>query len=143
MKADYTVLVIEDSEVDMALVESILQRARNGFTLSLIFAKSLAEGLLKVPLSDAIVCDLELPDSSGADTAEKVADVADGRPLIVLTAATELKLFTEVGRRSKAIVIAKPAGDGLIPVVASMLGAAAAWHEREAEFCDKLVALCD
>jgi diguanylate cyclase (GGDEF)-like protein len=81
-----TVLVIEDSEVDAALVSEMLGQAR-GLSARVIRADRLDRGLERLAQGgiDLVLLDLSLPDSRGLDTFEQASLAAPGVPIIVMS----------------------------------------------------------
>jgi two-component system cell cycle response regulator len=81
-----TVLVIEDSEVDAALVSEMLSQAR-GLNARVIRLDRLDRGLERLRQGgiDVVVLDLSLPDSRGLDTFEQVSVMAPDLPIIVMS----------------------------------------------------------
>src|SRR5579871_4884378 len=85
------ILLLEDEPDSVELVRRYL--TRSGATISLDCATTLAEALAKLRTSDfdLVLCDLNLPDSSGLDTLDSVAGSTD-RLIIVLTGSDEPEL---------------------------------------------------
>lgn len=80
------VLLIEDNKDDLSLTREVFRRARSA-PMRLAAAASLKEALtiLKSEHYDAIVADLNLPDSRGQETFEAVRAAAPATPLLLLT----------------------------------------------------------
>lgn len=83
------VLIIEDNEVDRKVLESMLKDAIS--TEYLKSTKSLKEGLeqLKKRNFDAVILDLNLPDSEGKDTVEYISSAFPSLAVVVNTGAFE------------------------------------------------------
>lgn len=77
------VLLLEDTEIDRALVETILRQHAFGIR----HATTLAEALIALRSDDfdVILADLGLPDSSGLATLEALRQHASATPIVVLT----------------------------------------------------------
>jgi two-component system, cell cycle response regulator len=82
-----TVLLIEDSEMDAALVSELLSRAR-GLNARVKRRDRLETGLVQLGKGgiDVVLLDLSLPDSRGFETFEQVRALAPEVPIIVMSA---------------------------------------------------------
>ncbi len=82
------ILLVEDDPNDAELLQACLGEA-SASGAQIVHAQSLAAGLraLQAGAIDIVVLDLDLPDSSGFDTLEKLAGVACV-PVVVVTVAT-------------------------------------------------------
>ena len=80
------VLVIEDNDGDARLLQEAL-RAGSATAVELERARTLTEGLARLdgPPPDAVLLDLNLPDSQGMETLRRVCTRAPRTPVIVLT----------------------------------------------------------
>jgi DNA-binding response OmpR family regulator len=83
---DPKILMIEDNPGDVALVEELLRSAPSSHA-TLFHDETLSDALatLRATMPDAILLDLNLPDSSGIGTLRKVRSVAPDAPIIVFT----------------------------------------------------------
>jgi two-component system cell cycle response regulator len=81
-----TVLLIEDSEVDAALVSEMLSQAR-GLNAKMVRRDRLESGLAQLGKGgvDIVLLDLSLPDSRGLETFEQVSAMAPEIPIIVMS----------------------------------------------------------
>jgi two-component system cell cycle sensor histidine kinase/response regulator CckA len=86
-KADFHILLIEDTPEDAVLMAALLQKPR-GATFRLETVESLAHGLERLSRGgiDAIILDLNLPDSRGLETFERVQELDPTIPILILTA---------------------------------------------------------
>ena len=87
MSSDTTVvLVIEDNQGDLELIRQMFAELKNA-SYGLQWAKKLKPALqfLSKNSVDVILADLDLPDSKGLDTVEKVLVHAPGIPVVVIT----------------------------------------------------------
>ncbi len=87
---DYNILVIEDDHDARALIELKLRQAgRLNFRIT--NAESLEAGIREAYRNHfaAILLDLDLPDSQGLSTLERLRREVPSTPVVVLTAATE------------------------------------------------------
>jgi two-component system cell cycle sensor histidine kinase/response regulator CckA len=86
-KADFHILLVEDTPEDAVLMAALLQKPR-GATFRLETAESLSQGLERLSRGgiDAIILDLNLPDSRGLETFERVQELDPTVPILILTA---------------------------------------------------------
>jgi diguanylate cyclase (GGDEF)-like protein/PAS domain S-box-containing protein len=102
-----TILLVEDDANDAELVQASLQEAaRNGARI--IRAATLAEGLQALQQHDVqlTVLDLDLPDSAGFDTLEKMRAATHG-PVIVVSGNPHPALVAEALKRRAYEVLHK------------------------------------
>jgi two-component system cell cycle sensor histidine kinase/response regulator CckA len=84
---EFQILLIEDTPEDAVLMAALLQKPR-GATFRLETAESLGDGLGRLSRGgiDAVILDLNLPDSRGLETFERVQDQHPTVPVLILTA---------------------------------------------------------
>ena len=88
--AGYSVLVVEDNPADARLVrERLRDSGDGGFRLTLVASLAPARNKLIAETFDAILLDLELPDSHGETTLSDVLALAGTAPVIVMTGAVQ------------------------------------------------------
>lgn len=104
-------LVIEDDLLQYELLKRLLISLadENGIFHADTVAKALA--LLDGQIFDAILCDLNLPDSKGLDTVERVRSVAPDFPLIVFTGNDDEETGIEALRRGAQDYVVKGKAD--------------------------------
>ena len=86
----YNVLLIEDDLVDVELVTRYLGQSRNPrFVVETAQYFQQAVELLAVGTFDAVLLDLNLPDSCGLDSIDLVMSAWESGPIIVLTGVEE------------------------------------------------------
>jgi DNA-binding response OmpR family regulator/TolB-like protein len=96
MGSSIDVLMIEDDGADAYLLESLLQKEPVTATqLQLERSRSVAEGLdhLAAHHVDTVLLDLNLPDSRGCATVERIRDESTV-PIVVLTSSDEIEMMT-------------------------------------------------
>jgi DNA-binding NtrC family response regulator len=101
------ILLVEDDPNDAELVQACLaDAARSG--AEIVHAASLAEGLraLQTQTIDVTVLDLDLPDSCGFDTLDKLGAAAR-TPVIVVTGNPHPALASEAIKRRAYEVLKK------------------------------------
>ncbi len=82
------VLLVEDNPGDARLLQEYLSEVpQQPFAVAQV--GSLREAVAAVRGQDAVLLDLSLPDAHGLDTVGRMAAVADGAPIIVLTGNTD------------------------------------------------------
>lgn len=101
------ILLVEDDPNDAELVQACLGEA-SASGAEVVHAASLAAGLraLEAGSIDIVVLDLDLPDSSGFDTLEKLA-AASSVPVIVVTGNPHPALAAEALKRRAYEVLKK------------------------------------
>lgn len=93
------ILLIEDNPGDAYLIQEYLSESRiDGAFYNLKIASSLGEGLshLSQDSIDVILMDLNLPDSSGADTFHSIYKQSEDIPIIILSGVNDEKLAAEI-----------------------------------------------
>jgi DNA-binding NtrC family response regulator len=101
------ILLVEDDANDAELARACLdEAARSG--AEIVHAASLAQGLSALAAAEIhlILLDLDLPDSAGFETLEKIGAVARG-PVIVITGNPHPALITEALKRRAYEVLRK------------------------------------
>jgi PAS domain S-box-containing protein len=107
-------LLVEDSPSDAALLqENILSRSGAG-DFSVSVAPSLQKALdhLKNNRPDAVLLDLNLPDSTGLGTVERARQTSPDVPIIVLTGVDDEKLGMEAMQAGVQDYLVKGQADG-------------------------------
>ncbi len=107
------VLIVDDDELDKRLVKLVLARAANLIRFSVESAQSITEALEKLVKNsfDIILLDLNLPDSKGTETVQKIFGIAPGVPIVVLTGLDDENAGLEAIHRGAEDYLVK--GDGL------------------------------
>ncbi|HKK08960.1 MAG TPA: PAS domain S-box protein, partial [Gemmatimonadota bacterium] len=79
-------LLVEDNEGDARLLREMASEVED-LRVDLVRTATLAQGLdrLGAGTADAVLLDLDLPDSSGLDTVRPVLERAGGAPVVILT----------------------------------------------------------
>jgi len=123
MTEPFTVLLVEDNPGDARLVEERFADARDGeqglrvtaedrVDVALVHAETLADGLTELDDADVVLLDLNLPDSTGIETLERVLDANERVPVVVLTGMPEDRLGIEAVSHGAQDFLSK---DGLDP----------------------------
>ena len=109
------VLVLEDDPGDALLLEAEF-RGKSSIDVRLTFAPRLSEGLslLASQAFDAVLLDLNLPDSRGMDTFERLRTAAPEVPLIVCTGLQDDEVVQQALRGGAQDYLVKGPGIGLL-----------------------------
>lgn len=83
------ILVVEDEELFRDLYREFLTRHNHDVLLASNADEALAK--LKESVPDLLITDLKMPQKSGIDLLEDVADIAPDMPIIVCSALSALK----------------------------------------------------
>lgn len=80
------VLVIEDSEVQVSLIQDMLGEAKDS-DFNVVVRGTLADGVavLNNEAVDAVLLDLTLPDSSGLESVDKINEASPESPIVILS----------------------------------------------------------
>jgi signal transduction histidine kinase len=81
------VLLVDDDALDRRLVGLVLVKAAGLIRFNINYAQTLTEAIekLAVPGFDIVLLDLNLPDSRGTETVQKVSQLVPDVPIVVLT----------------------------------------------------------
>lgn len=90
--SDARVLLVEDSNVDAALILRLLQQTTESFSVEVVGTLAAAISLLSEREFDVVVLDLILPDSEGISTFTKFQAHFSDIPVILLTGMDEDKI---------------------------------------------------
>src|SRR2546421_3151703 len=107
VRARMRILLVEDNATDAELTRACLDEATRAGA-EIVHARTLAEGLRALQTAEVhlTLLDLDLPDSSGFDTLEKMSAAARG-PVIVLTGNPHPALVAEGLKRHAYEVMRK------------------------------------
>ncbi len=86
--AEPVLLLVEDNPADAELTSELLAEVP-GYRYRLVVASRLEEalGVLRSQPVHAVILDLNLPDSTGMETLDRVREVDDDVPVVVLSGA--------------------------------------------------------
>ena len=107
------VLIVDDDELDKRLVKLVLTRTASLVRFNVESAQTIAEALEKLVknIADIILLDLNLPDSRGMETVQKIFETAPGVPIVVLTGLDDEDAGIQAIRSGAEDYLVK--GDGL------------------------------
>lgn len=107
------VLVIEDDEEDYQITSDFLSAKYEGRQFSLKRACSLEAGIKTLPeRPDAILLDLNLPDSSGWDTFQAIQRVAPQAPIILMAVMSDEAFWIKALQQGAQDYLVKGRFDG-------------------------------
>lgn len=113
MSSPLKVLVVEDSATDGYLLRTQLTEVVEfEFAIEHVERLSQACELLRSTTYDAILLDLGLPDSFGAETVRRVREISDATPLVLLSAGDDRDVIDSAMRAGADNFIIKGTGDG-------------------------------
>lgn len=109
------ILLIEDNPGDVVLIRAMLEEIESN-RLNLDHAATLAEGLgmLDSIRYAAVITDLNLPDSAGMDTLDRLVEEGDDLPVIVLTHCDDDPAAIEMVKRGAQDYLVKGRSDGAL-----------------------------
>jgi len=92
-----TILLIEDNTQDIRLINEMLKEIRS-FNYNLVSAATLKEGFEQIQKNnfDIILLDLNLPDSTGQQTFQKVMDLCKEIPVVLVTGNEDQELSVKL-----------------------------------------------
>ncbi len=107
------VLLVEDSEGEAELIETLLRSAR-GVTFDVTHVVRLGDALplLVKEEWDAVLLDFNLPDSAGLETYERASEVAPDVPVIILTNLKDEEMAVRAVRAGAQDYLVKREVDG-------------------------------
>jgi|WetSurMetagenome_2_1015567.scaffolds.fasta_scaffold174195_2 signal transduction histidine kinase len=107
------ILIIEDSVSDAALLqEEILQCNPGAYRINAANSLKQAEKYFKEDIVEAVLLDLNLPDSAGLETVQKVMTSQPDVPIVVLTGFDDEKTGIEAVRMGAQDYLVKGKTDG-------------------------------
>lgn len=95
-KQNIKLLIIEDDREDVLLIKDILENSPHSFRIKHCSSLKEAEKLLRPKQFDAILVDLNLPDSQGLDTLNQLSAIAPAIPKVVLTSINDPELIGKI-----------------------------------------------
>ncbi len=124
-----TVLVVDDKEMMRDSVGATLRRA--GYEIVVANDAPSALEIVSTRRPDAIVSDLKMPGMTGIELAERVSQIDDELPIILMTAFGTIETAVEAMRRGAFDYLTKPfEGDELIITVKRALRHASLTREN-------------
>ncbi len=127
----HEILLIEDDPSHTLLIKRVL----TGLGSSIIHVSDLASAyeLLKDSTPELIISDLHLPDSSGVSHIERLSELSDGVPVIVLTSSTNLSEAVEAMKTGARDFIVKDFSKNFREVISLSLNRVYATTQLEQE----------
>lgn len=136
--AEPRLLVVEDDVPDALLVELELRRAAPDLTCRFVSTVQEAKSCAKSDRFDAILLDLQLPDSRGLETLLHIRREFAGTPVVVLTGQVDMELALASLRSGARDFLTKQDLAQLEPTLRRVLAEAAAEREKQERELDLL-----
>lgn len=113
MAAPVRILLIEDSPSDALLMQNRLSSVQE-FEFEVAHVERLADGIARAESErfDAVLLDLNLPDSTGLETIRSLRKTFDALPIIVLTSMEDRDLIVESMSNGADSYLVKDKTDG-------------------------------
>ncbi len=104
------VLLVGDDPATRRLVQRILSNPDQSFRYALETAPTLSNAInhLRKKRFDNVLLDLDLPDSSGLETVDRIRNSSPDVPIVVLTATTDKDMEVEAIKRGADDYLIKP-----------------------------------
>ncbi|HSL44765.1 MAG TPA: ATP-binding protein [Anaerolineales bacterium] len=114
MNESVSILLVEDDAADARLIEIALGEIESAATLDLVRVEGLSKAFeaLAERSADAILLDVNLPDSRGLDTVTRMVDKAPTVPIIVLTGLADELLTVQALQKGAQDYLVKDQIDG-------------------------------
>ena len=111
------VLLVEDTDVDAAMVEVLLKQTTHvSFDIARAATAAEAQAHLSGSTFDVILSDLNLPDTSELQTFRAVSEKAGGCPIVILTSIENEAIATQAVKEGAQDYLykAKATSDGMV-----------------------------
>ena len=114
MRGNVKILLVEDNPADMRLIQLSLNEADDSGSMTLVCVGRLSEAFesLSEREADAILLDVNLPDSQGLETVAIMVEKAPSVPIIVLTGLADEVLTVQALQRGAQDYVVKDQIDG-------------------------------
>ena len=112
-KTKIKLLLIEDNPADARLIQIALNEI-SASSYEIVVVDTIKEGLGKLTAEkfDVVISDLSLPDSEGIETIEKILDVDQDIPVIVMTGQNDMDVSIKAVQLGAQDYLIKGIGDG-------------------------------
>jgi signal transduction histidine kinase len=114
MKRNLQVMLVEDNPADARLIRIALTETEEAPSLDLVWVEGLAQAFesMQKACPDAILLDVNLPDSHGLETVTRTLEKAPGVPIIVLTGLADEVLTVQALQKGAQDYLVKDQLDG-------------------------------
>lgn len=114
MRESVRILLVEDDAADARLIEIALGEIEGSSPLDLVWVRQLSQAVqsLSERSADAILLDVNLPDSRGLDTVTRMVEKAPTVPIIVLTGLADELLTVQALQKGAQDYLVKDQLDG-------------------------------
>ena len=112
--AQLKLLLIEDNPGDAVLIRSLLAETTNSHLLDLVHVETLRAGITRLGEEpfDAVIADLDLPDSKGIDTLQRLVAAGTAIPIVVMTHCDDEPAGVEMVKYGAQDYLVKGQSDG-------------------------------
>ena len=112
--AQLKLLLIEDNPGDAVLIRSLLAETTNSHLLDLVHVETLRAGITRLGEEpfDAVIADLDLPDSKGIDTLQRLVAAGTEIPIVVMTHCDDEPAGVEMVKYGAQDYLVKGQSDG-------------------------------
>ncbi len=112
--AQLKLLLIEDNPGDAVLIRSLLAETTNSHLLDLVHVETLRAGITRLGEEpfDAVIADLDLPDSKGIDTLQRLVAAGTEIPIVVMTHCDDAPAGVEMVKYGAQDYLVKGQSDG-------------------------------
>ena len=114
MKSNLRILLVEDDAADARLIQIALAETENTANLDLVWVERLSKAFeaLAERSADAVLLDMNLPDSQGLGTVTRMMEKAPSVPIIVLTGLADEVLTVQALQKGAQDYLVKGDIDG-------------------------------
>jgi signal transduction histidine kinase len=114
MRSSLRILLVEDNPADARLIQIALAETGNTANMELAWVKSLSRAVEELAGrgADAVLLDMNLPDSQGLDTVTRMVEKAPSVPIIVLTGLADEVLTVQALQKGAQDYLVKDDLDG-------------------------------
>jgi signal transduction histidine kinase len=114
MKGNLQIMLVEDDPADARLIRIALAEAESAANFDLVWVERLAKAFeaMENACPDAILLDVNLPDSRGLETVTRTVEKAPGVPIIVLTGLADEILTVQALQKGAQDYLVKDQLDG-------------------------------
>ena len=114
MRSSLRILLVEDDPADARLLQIALAETENTASINLVWVERLSRAFeeLEERGADAVLLDMNLPDSQGLDTVTRMVEKAPSVPIIVLTGLADELLTVQALQKGAQDYLVKDDLDG-------------------------------
>lgn len=110
--APLRVLLVEDNEMDVLLVQTLLEGQGGRFTVEAVHDLASALDRLGGPPPDAVLLDLTLPDARGLEGLQRTREARSDLPVVILSATADEEMAVQAVAQGAQDYLVKGRIDG-------------------------------